>query len=222
MHSLADLVRLKDRAVFFLGKKLGEYLITNWDQQVAATGYVKLCGLDDMHRVVRGTRREGHNVCTTVGREWLSRLMTYQTQAVLPSQDVAERDDRIRYIGVGAGVQDEVPGVTGLVTPLKYRDNDFLAEVSSHDFPLTSSVSSSTAVRYSLLAEKTDISILGTQAVSELGLFTCGSPGSDYAPRTRSISHDDASDQPPMFYKSFEAFNKTQKFSMAVSWDVRF
>ena len=44
-------------------------------------------------------RREGHNIFVDLGREWLSKLVSYQSY----NPDVPQRDDRIRYIGFGIG-----------------------------------------------------------------------------------------------------------------------
>lgn len=44
-------------------------------------------------------RRETHNIFVDLGREWLSRLIAYQSY----TPDVAERNDRVRYMGFGIG-----------------------------------------------------------------------------------------------------------------------
>lgn len=225
MHSLADLVRIKDRVIFDLGRKLGRYLISNWDKLVEVRGFVQLYGVDDMHRIVPGTRREGYNVCTSTGREWYARMSGYASYGATADLDTVFRNDRIRYIGFGNGTQEEKAEVERVASPLAWDgDGDlFLAEVNAPPaFPLASSTSSGSAVQFSRTFSKTEISVSGTQQVSEIGLFTDGDPESDYAPRTRDTSIAAASDQPPMFYKAFEAFPKTQKFALAALWDVRF
>jgi hypothetical protein len=45
------------------------------------------------------TRRDGHNIFLNLGREWLAELISLQTL----DPDVAERDDRIKYIALGIG-----------------------------------------------------------------------------------------------------------------------
>ena len=44
-------------------------------------------------------RREGHNIWLNLGREWMARLMAYQSFEPL----LAETDHRIRYMGLGIG-----------------------------------------------------------------------------------------------------------------------
>jgi len=44
-------------------------------------------------------RRDGHNIFVNLGREWLSQLVAYQSYG----PDVAQRDDRVRYMGFGIG-----------------------------------------------------------------------------------------------------------------------
>ncbi len=43
--------------------------------------------------------RDSHNIFVDLGREWLTRLISYQSYG----PDVAQRDDRIRYMGFGIG-----------------------------------------------------------------------------------------------------------------------
>jgi len=53
-------------------------------------------------------RRETHNIFLDLGREWLTRLIAYQSYA----PDVYQRDDRVRYMGFGIGGTRQVaPGV---------------------------------------------------------------------------------------------------------------
>lgn len=44
-------------------------------------------------------RRDGHNIFLNLGREWLAQLIAYSSFGPL----TGERDDRIRYMGVGIG-----------------------------------------------------------------------------------------------------------------------
>lgn len=44
-------------------------------------------------------RRAQHNIFVDLGREWLTRLITYQQYSPL----LAQRDDRVRYMGFGIG-----------------------------------------------------------------------------------------------------------------------
>lgn len=224
MKSVSDLVRIKDRIVFSLGRKLGEYLIANEHHIVPVSGYLTIFGEDERGRAIPGTRREGQNVVTQTGREWLARLMSYRAYTPALSSDTPERNDRIRYIGLGSGAFDEVPGVSALQSPLAFNiDGNFLAELTAPaTYGLASSTSEGTSVRYSRTFTKDQISVNASQEISEAGLFTDGSPESSYAPRTRNVSLEASGDQPPMFYKSFEPFTKTQKFAVTTRWDVRF
>lgn len=225
MHSLADLVRMKDEVIFRLGRKLGDYLIANKDRHVEVVGHLTVRGIDDRGNTVPGTFRDGDNVCTNTGREWLARLMSYASY----NPDTAQRSDRIKYFGLGTGTGPEVPGVTKVITPIPWNPNydQFLATVNAPaTYPLTSSSSSSTAVRYTRVYEKTDISVNGhgfpKPEITEFAMFTDGSPFSSYAPGTRLTNMDYAADQPPMFYKCFEALKKTQRFALEATWEVRF
>lgn len=49
-------------------------------------------------------RREGHNIWLNLGREYLAQLIAYSSM----TGPTAERDDRIRYMGVGVGGNRQV------------------------------------------------------------------------------------------------------------------
>ena len=59
-------------------------------------------------------RRETHNIFLDVGREWLSRLIAYQSY----SPDVAQRDDRVRYMGFGIGGSRQVAPAVADASPI--------------------------------------------------------------------------------------------------------
>lgn len=59
-------------------------------------------------------RRDGHNIFVDLGREWLSQLISYQSY----NPDVAQRDDRVRYMGFGIGGTRQLALATANSTPL--------------------------------------------------------------------------------------------------------
>lgn len=177
-------------------------------------------------KLVHGTRREGKNIWTLTGREYLAQLMSYSAYGSSAhggggtNQDVPARDDRIRYFGFGTGTQPEVSSVTALVTPIAVDGGStFLAQVSIPSYPLSPSRST---VQYSRTYAELELSATGTVNLTEAGLFTDGSPTSSYAPRTRDITLANAAAQAPNAYKSFEPLRKTQNFVLDVAWQIRF
>jgi hypothetical protein len=174
-------------------------------------------------KIVPGTRREGKNIWTLTGREYLARLMSYSVYGVT---DIPARNDRIRYIGFGTGVGLEVSSVAHLVTPTPFNASgggQFLAELAIPTYPFQTSVSSfGTAVRYTREFSESEISISGSVTIAEAGLFTDGSPDTGFAPKTRDLSLTAALSQAPAAYKSFDPFKKTQNFVLQASWEVRF
>lgn len=168
-------------------------------------------------KIVYGTHRQGNNIWTLTGREYLSQAMSYRTYGP-PS--VGERRDRMRYVGFGSGSQPEVSSVTKVLTPIAYNaSNDFLAQVSIPTYPLSPS---RTTVRYSRIFSETELSVVGDVTLTEAGLFTDGDSGSDFAPETRDITLANALLQAPNAYKVFEPLSKTQNFVLEVSWEIRF
>ncbi len=176
-------------------------------------------------KIVPGTRREGHNIWTLTGREYLARLMSYAAYGIGSVPDTPSRNDRIRYIGMGVGTTPEVSTVTRLVSPIAFDSggSQFLAEVAIPTYPMQ--VSSSifgNVVQYLREFTELELSVSGTVIVTEAGLFTDGSATSSFAPKTRSTLLTDAAAQAPAAYKTFEALKKTQNFVLQASWKVSF
>src|SRR6185369_11827887 len=86
---------------------------------------------------VPGSFREGHNVFTTNGRNWLSRLIAWQ---VVGPNDTPFTNRRVRWVGLGIGTQLEAPNVSSLATPVPIFTNSFLAPVQAVEFPTSTSV----------------------------------------------------------------------------------
>jgi len=175
-------------------------------------------------KIVPGTRREGFNIWSFTGREYLARLMSY---AVYGIPNTPARNDRIRYIGFGIGVTPEVSSVSHLVSPIAYDASSgglFLAELAIPTYPFQTTGSYGTAVRYTREFSETELSTSGTVTLTEAGLFTDGSPTSSpipFTPGTRDVSLDEAVNQAPAGYKSFEPLKKTQNFVLQTAWEVR-
>lgn len=175
-------------------------------------------------KIVPGTRREGNNVVTLAGREFYARVGSYSSYSPLTKA----RTDGVRYIGFGIGTTPEVSTVTHLVTPLAFDLSSgglFLADLAIPTYPLQSSGSFGTAVRYTREFAETELSTLDTVNLTEAGLFTDGSPTSSpvpFTPGTRDRSLAQSLIQAPNAYKSFEVLKKTQSFVLQVAWEIRF
>jgi hypothetical protein len=175
-------------------------------------------------KIVPGSKREGKNIWTLTGREFLARLMSYTAYA----PDEAARNDRIRYIGFGVGTTPEVSSVSKLVSPISYTTSGgglFLAELAVPTYPFQTSGSFGTAVRYTREFSETELSTAGSVLLTEAGLFTDGSPTSapdPFEPGTRDLTLAQAQFQAPMGYKTFEAFRKTQNMIISCFYEVRF
>lgn len=62
-------------------------------------------------KIVRGTRREGHNIWLNAGRVWLANLISYASYSPLAGQE----NNRIRYMGFGiGGTRQNSPGVANV------------------------------------------------------------------------------------------------------------
>jgi hypothetical protein len=175
-------------------------------------------------KIVPGTLRHGKNIITLAGREFYARVGSYSSYSPLTKA----RNDGIRYIGFGTGTTPEVSTVTHLVTPISFDVSSgglFLAELAIPTYPLQTSGSFGTAVRYTREFAETELSTAGTVNLTEAGLFTDGSPTSSptaFRPGTRDLTLAQSLVQAPNAYKSFEVLKKTQNFVLQVAWEIRF
>jgi len=174
-------------------------------------------------KIVRGSRREGPNVWTDTGREYLSLRISQQIAGSPPSAVTPFRVDTVGYIGVGdgGGSQLEDVNVIRLASPLPYTGSTFLAPLEvPPTFPLAPK---QTTVRYRRVFAENQITV-GTDpvSISELGLFTNGDPASENASDPRDTTLADAENQAPLAYTAFEPYVKTNALSLEVLWDIRF
>jgi hypothetical protein len=218
-----DLVHVADKGFARLRNRAGEIIAgRDWgleDQKsvVEVQGWVKLV-MRERGKLVPGSHREGHNIWTNTGREFLAMLMSLETPPMVPF-----RQDRIQYIGVGIGSQIEDASVQGLVQPVEFSTNLFLATLDiPPSFPL---LPTRTTVRYHKLFSESEITIgAGEVTISEIGLFTNGDPNAVpiYNPGSRNKTIAVAAQQAPVAYKTFDPVTKKDSLQLEVSWEIRF
>lgn len=176
-------------------------------------------------KYVWGSLREGHNVFTTVGRDWLAHLSAWQT--VGGGGDVPFTNRRVRWMGLGTGTQLEVEGVTALNAPTPVTTGVYLGAVQEATFPTT------TSVEFVKEFGTGEISLPGDGlpivAVTEAGLFV------DVFPVSTNGGVDDSAvgagdttlnvlfaTNAPIAYHTFEEINKTVDFSLVIRWTLIF
>lgn len=213
-----DLVRVSDAGRILLSKKEAYF----WGDErsvVEVKGWVT-CLMRERGKIVPGSRRSGHNVWTTTGREYLAMLMSYTTA----NTNATYRNDRIAYIGVGTGAQPEDASVANLIAPVAYNGSaHFLAPIDQTltEFPLRPT---RTTVRYSRIFAEDEISSIGTPSVlvSEFGLFTDGNQNS-FVAGARDITLANAGLQAPVAYKAMpDPVEKTSGIELELDWEIRF
>lgn len=182
------------------------------------------------------TRREGHNIFLNLGREWLAQLINYTSFSPL----TAERDDRIRYMGVGIGgnrqlslgvanadplltaypgtnIQtDTDPTVTGLERPVRISG-------SSSPYPGLGTdvwLSSVTAPAVHPVATQTTFThLFGQTDVSYSPFLTV--PLSEVALFTNA-ANPLVFNNTAIAYDTFDTISKTVAFELEVDWTIRF
>jgi len=215
-----DLVRVTDRGFAHLRTRAGEFIagreFGEEKSVVEVKGWVNLC-LRERGKIVPGSRRDGHNIWTNTGREYLALLMS------LADPSNAFRKDAIGFIGVGIGATLEDVNVLHLDNPVAYAPSVFLAALDvPPSFPLTPT---RTTVRYKRTFTEDEITLApGTVSISEMGLFTNGSPVAipAYAFGTRDVTYANRMSQAPAAYKTFEPVPKTNALQLEISWEIRF
>lgn len=158
----------------------------------------------DRGKIVPGSRREGHNVFTYTGRDWMAQLVAWD-----PTTDSMYSHDRIRWMGAGSGIQPEIPAVLYLDSPLEVTSGVYLAPLVSGaaTFPNASSVK----LTHEFAAS--ELSFGGTVMVSELALYV----DEDAANVDPALTTNAAA-----FYKTFDPVAKLSSFSLEVIWELKF
>lgn len=220
MSMFKDFVRVADKGLVSLRTRAGEFIAgRSFEEEksvVEVKGWVKLC-MRERGKLVPGSHREGHNIWTNTGREYLALLMS------LTDPSNTFRKDAVGFIGVGTGATLEDANVLNLVNPISYTASTFLAPLDvSPTFPLTPT---RTTVKYKRTFTEDEITLSpATVNVSEMGLFTNGSPIAvpAYAFGTRDTSFASRMGQAPVAYKTFEPVPKTNALQLEISWEIRF
>jgi len=177
-------------------------------------------------KIVPGSRREGHNIFTTNGRNWLAKLVSWYATA---STDVPFTNRRVRWLGMGRGSQIEATTVASLAIPVLATTTQYMVPIQAVEFP------TATSVRFIKEFLLNEITLSATPVViTEAGLFADVNPANAGLPNDGS--EDAAQDpgnvdttlnpsvgtNPPVAYKAFEPLTKTIDFTLEVRWDFRF
>lgn len=207
-----EIVRVLDRLLFG-GRWLSGQIR---DENPSVGGYLKM-RMRERGKIVPGSHREGSNIWTLTGREFLVERMTLAT--LTPSRTF-NRDDALLYFGMGTGTQPEVAQVSKLQNPIEYTPGEFLAPAR---VPVTfpSAVGAPrTSVRLVREYGAEELSLGGTVLLTEFGCFTDGDPASGNIPG-RPTDFSTASLQAPVGYKTFDPLPNTTGRELEVIYEVR-
>ena len=172
-------------------------------------------------KLVPGSRRQGHNVFTSHGRNIMSKLVAW---SAIGGTDIPFTHKRLRWMGLGKGSQLEAANVAQLNDPLVASGDNYLAPIQSVEFP------DSTTVRFIKVFGTSEITF-GTApvAVTEAGLFADVNPATMGGTEDSAIGggftstlRPDSGSNVPSAYKTFEVLNKTIDFTFEIRWDLRF
>jgi hypothetical protein len=182
-------------------------------------------------------RRQTHNIWLNLGREYLASLIAYSSFTPSPTP---ERDDRVRYMGLGIGgtrqlalatansapivtaypgsnlQTDTDPTVTALERPVRISGSSNPYPGLGGDIWLAqvqapASHATATQVTFSVLFGNTDVSYTPFLTV----------PLSEIALFT-SAANPNVFNNTSVAYDTFDTLSKTDAFSLEVQWTVRF
>lgn len=186
-------------------------------------------------------RREGHNIWLNLGREYLAQLISYSSYTPL----TPERNDRVRYMGLGIGGNRQIaPGVAnspplgGAVPPNDYAGTNSQTDADPTVTRLERPVRvSGSNTAYPGLAGDVWIGQVQAPAVHPIAtqvtfirLFTQleVSYGTYLSvPLSEVMLFTNAAD-PAVFnntgvaYDTFDTLSKTNAFELEISWTIRF
>lgn len=221
---LKEMVRVTERGIVALKNRIGSVVgSVVWDDNfldkpvIEVKGWVELC-LRERGKIVRGSRREGNNIWTNTGREYLALHMSLDPSAGVPTP---YRVDNMGCIGVGTGSQIEEVGVLNLVQPVAASTGVFLKALNAVSFPLTP-VRTTSRYQYTFAENEITLTPAAVVNISELGLFTDGDPATLRGSGPRDTTIANAGAQSPLAYKTIEPVGKTGGLELEVSWEIRF
>jgi len=219
MKFLKDIVRVRDRLRLRVvgGPGGGDDTVSPIKDGPSIEGRLTLRLKDPDGRVVE--ERDGNNIWTLTGREYLAELVALALQN--PSR-TPMRDDRILYIGLGNGNQSEVAEVSGLVSPIEFRVGEFLAQFQvPPTYTADADGTPRTSVQFIREYASNEISLGANAVISEAGLFTDGDPNADNAIPCPTDFATSAS-RSPLAYKSFDPLVKVEGYGLEAVWEVMF
>ena len=175
-------------------------------------------------KLVPGSHRDGHNVFTVTGKNWLSKLVAWST---IGATDIPYTNRRVRWAGVGAGSQIEAPTVSALVTPLLATVTDYLRPIQSVVYP------TSTSVQFIKEFSTSEITIAQAPVlITEAGIYADvrpadggGTEDTSYDPinlPSATILDPTKGNNALIAYKAFDGLSKTTDFTLELRWELRF
>ncbi len=182
-------------------------------------------------------RREGHNIWVDLGREYLASLISLTSYG----PDTPERNDRIKYMGLGIGgtrqvaptvanaaplvsaypgtngQTDQDPGVTTLERPVRISGTTTTPPYNAGDVWL--GAVQAPAI-HTVPTEATFRRLFGQTEVSYSTFTTV--PLSEIGLFTAAASPTGVPNNTLVAYDTFDTISKTGAFELEVEWTVRF
>ena len=182
-------------------------------------------------------RREGHNIWLNLGREYLASLLCYTSYG----PDTPERDDRIKYMGLGIGGTRQLqPSIANSspMTPAYAGSNlqtDTNPAVTSLERPVRVSGASDSfpyANPANVWLGAVQVPVSHPTATQSLFKRVFSPTDVSYAPfltvPLSEVALFSGSASPSLYnntavaYDTFDTLSKTNAFSLEIDWSIRF
>jgi hypothetical protein len=185
-------------------------------------------------------RRDGHNIWLNLGREYLAQLICYSSFAV-PMNPTPERNDRIRYMGLGIGGTRQIALTTANTPPITpdYAGSNIQTDIDPTVTTLERPVRVTGAADAFPFADPSNVWLGQVQApvthpIPTQSQFSRLFVESDvsYAPflsvPLSEVALYTNNANPALYnnaaiaYDTFDTISKTSAFSLEVDWTIRF
>lgn len=185
-------------------------------------------------------RRKGHNIWLDIGREYLARLICY-ANFTDPENPTPERNDRVRYMGLGIGGTRQLQLSTANSAPMtpayagSNAQDDITSTVTSLERPVRVSggtdsppyadvsniwIGQVQAPVVHTTATRSTFKRLFTETEISYGPYLTV-PLSEIGLFT-DIADPAIYNNAPLAYDTFDTLSKTSAFSVEIDWTIRF
>lgn len=165
--------------------------------------------------LVPGSAREGHNVITDYGKQWLTQLVAWES-ITGTFDDIAYSDLRLRWVSIGTGLQLEHPSLSAMVSPLLYDGVDYLCPLDPASGRTWRTHPVATSVKWVHDFQGPELPGLIATPAQEAALFA------DYYDGSPTLDPSLATHEPVAYKRIDPPLLKSAAQVLTIEWELRF